>query len=203
MSNSNNIFKSLKNIAIIYSRNDVGGPLRIVLDDGNIDDTSIQYCLDTCHEHWAAIADPDIIPFVESVAKQLLSVDEDERKRFYDSDRVLSLPFVKPARRVDLLDGFLCVFRQDAVGIHPGHILPTLYVPGVLQGRNGGCHPRFDFRDAVVPACSPGDFQGGLGYFRTELCQVFYRLPYLLDFLDAYFCLIEKNEMPAQIVVVK
>jgi len=65
-------------IAEIYSLNCVGGPLHIVLDDGNTDDASIRYCLETCNNHWSVIEDAKnsgrIIELVEFVANRLLAI---------------------------------------------------------------------------------------------------------------------------------
>ena len=79
----------LNDIADIYHRNCLGGPLHIVLDDGNTDDESIQFCMDTCHSHWSVTEDADnansLIQLVESVGKRLLQLDESERDRLFGS----------------------------------------------------------------------------------------------------------------------
>ena len=75
-------------IADIYERNCVGGPLHIVLDDGNTDDESIQYCLDSCRDHWSVVEDVEnaegMIQLVELVGIRLLQMDEAERDRLYE-----------------------------------------------------------------------------------------------------------------------
>lgn len=71
----------------IYEWNCVGGPLHIVLDDGNTDDKSIRYCLDSCRDHWSVVEDAGnadgMIRLVEMVGSCLLQIDETERDRLY------------------------------------------------------------------------------------------------------------------------
>ncbi len=77
------------NIAIIYELNSVGGPLHIVLDDGNTDDESIQFSLDTCRDDWSVVEDVEnaelMIQLVEEVGRQLLELNEPERDRLYET----------------------------------------------------------------------------------------------------------------------
>ena len=79
----------LTDIADLYGFNCFGGPLHIVLDDGNCGDDDIQYCLDTCHEHWSVTANPEnarlLVGLVESIGKQLLALSESDREHLYDS----------------------------------------------------------------------------------------------------------------------
>ena len=44
-------------ISMIYEIHSLGGPLHVVLDDGNTDDDSIRFCLDTCRDHHAVLKD--------------------------------------------------------------------------------------------------------------------------------------------------
>ena len=44
-------------IKAMDERNDVGGPLHIAFDDGNVSDESIQFCLKTCETHWSVMDD--------------------------------------------------------------------------------------------------------------------------------------------------
>jgi endonuclease IV len=66
----------LNDLEELYLQCSVGGALHIVVEDDNVDDESIQFCLDTCHDHWSK-TDVDLI---KSIGKQLLELTEDERR---------------------------------------------------------------------------------------------------------------------------
>lgn len=76
-----------EDIASLYEWNDIGGPLHIVLDDGNVDDGSIQFCLSTCHRHWSVLEDTDntksVISLVQSIGVRMLDMPEQERDALY------------------------------------------------------------------------------------------------------------------------
>jgi hypothetical protein len=74
----------LQDIAELYNLNSVGGALHIVLDDGNLDDESIQFCLDTCEEHWSVRECSSILYLTKSIGKRLLELTEEERRQIYD-----------------------------------------------------------------------------------------------------------------------
>ena len=78
----------LEDIADLYDIAPVGGPLHIVLDDGNVDDESIRLCLDTCTTHWSVAHDPEnadgLIELVHDIGTALLSLSVAERERLYE-----------------------------------------------------------------------------------------------------------------------
>ena len=75
-------------ISMIYEIHSLGGPLHVVLDDGNTDDDSIRFCLDTCRDHHAVTERPEtaetLVQLVESVGHALLEMDESTRNSLYD-----------------------------------------------------------------------------------------------------------------------
>jgi hypothetical protein len=80
----------LADIAELYAFNPVGGALHIVLDDGNTDDESIKYCLETCKEHWSVVGShPEnvegIVDLIMSIGNQLLKLPKTERDRLYNN----------------------------------------------------------------------------------------------------------------------
>ena len=74
-------------ISMIYGIHSLGGPLHIVLDDGNTDDDSIRFCLDTCRDHHTVTKRPKtaetLVRLVESVGHALLEMDESTRDILY------------------------------------------------------------------------------------------------------------------------
>ena len=62
------MFKLLNDINIFYQTNSCGGDLHIVLDDDNIEDRFIHYCLDNTNDEFAI-----------DIAKRLLQVPVNKR----------------------------------------------------------------------------------------------------------------------------
>ena len=65
----------------------VGGPLHIVLDDGNIDDESIHFCIRTMREHETVVRGMNgnaIIAICEEIVKALLEFTQEKRKELYE-----------------------------------------------------------------------------------------------------------------------
>ena len=75
-------------ISRIYSISSLGGPLHIVLDDGNTDDDSIRFCLATCRDHSEVTRKPEtaevLVRLVQAVGSALLKMDEETRDDLYD-----------------------------------------------------------------------------------------------------------------------
>ena len=76
-------------IARIYSVHSLGGPLHIVLEDGNLEDESIQFCLETCETHHSTLAlsiaeRRAFLDDVQLVANSLLNLAIDLRCDLYD-----------------------------------------------------------------------------------------------------------------------
>lgn len=71
-------------VAEMYSHSIIGGPLHIVLDDGNVDDESIQFC----RESYSKCSEGDVgngmAVLVECVSQRLLSIDEGTREKLYE-----------------------------------------------------------------------------------------------------------------------
>jgi len=86
--NSHDMNELSSQISKIFELHSAGGPLHIVLADGNTGDDSIRYCLDTCHNHPAVTKNPKtaelLIHLVESVGDALLKMDEEKRNDLYD-----------------------------------------------------------------------------------------------------------------------
>lgn len=78
----------IDSIAAIYERSVVGGPLHVVLDDGNVEAESIQQCLDDCEKHWSVTEDPEnaagMINLVKTVGVELLRLPESHRSWLYE-----------------------------------------------------------------------------------------------------------------------
>ncbi len=65
----------------------VGGPLHIVLDDGNIDDESIYFCMRTMREHETVVQGMNgnaIIKICEEIADALLEFTQEKREELYE-----------------------------------------------------------------------------------------------------------------------
>ena len=86
--NERNVSELLIQISKIFELHSNGGPLHIVLGDGNTDDECIRYCLDTCRDHPAVTKNPETaeltVQLVESVGQALLKMDESKRNDVYD-----------------------------------------------------------------------------------------------------------------------
>ena len=66
----------------------VGGPLHIVLDDGNIDDEGIYFCTRTMREHFSVVQGLNgdaIIEVCSEIADILLSMPMERRRELYES----------------------------------------------------------------------------------------------------------------------
>jgi hypothetical protein len=65
----------------------VGGPLHIVLDDGNIDDESIYFCMRTMRKHETVVQGMNgnaIIEICEEIADALLEFTQEKREELYE-----------------------------------------------------------------------------------------------------------------------
>lgn len=74
----------------VYEFSSRGGCLHIALEDGNLEDEHIQYCLDSCLEHWsvkemAGESGEQYVDLVRRLGTRLLELDEDLRCDLYDS----------------------------------------------------------------------------------------------------------------------
>ena len=74
----------LDNITEIYEFSSVGGALHTVLEDGNTDDESIEYCLETCQDHWSLTGcapenKSGYIDLIKKVGRQLLTLSKEQR----------------------------------------------------------------------------------------------------------------------------
>ena len=58
----------------------VGGALHIVLDDANLDDDSIQWCMDTADEHWSQ--EPECAKLLGRI---LLQMTKTQRRKLADA----------------------------------------------------------------------------------------------------------------------
>lgn len=76
------IARSLAQCIYAMPGGECGGPLHIVLDDGNVSDEDLMYCFDymkkdECQKNF----DPDLIYLCQLCAKMLLELNEAERER--------------------------------------------------------------------------------------------------------------------------
>jgi len=77
-------------VAELYSMPEcgVGGPLHIVLDDGNIDDESIYFCTRTMREHFSVVHGLNgsaIVEVCSEIAEILLLMPMEQRQELYES----------------------------------------------------------------------------------------------------------------------
>ena len=66
---------------------EVGGPLHNVLDDGNLADEEIRYCLRSMENHWSVLGSLNagcIMAICKEIAETLLSMTLDERTELYE-----------------------------------------------------------------------------------------------------------------------
>ena len=80
-----------KLVAELYSMPEcgVGGPLHIVLDDGNIDDESIYFCMKSVRLHFSVVQGLNsnaIIEVCNEIAEILLSMPMEQRQELYESN---------------------------------------------------------------------------------------------------------------------
>lgn len=78
-------------VAELYSMPEcgVGGPLHIVLDDGNIDDEGIYFCMRSIREHFSVVQGLNgnaIIEVCSEIAEILLSMPMEQRQELYESN---------------------------------------------------------------------------------------------------------------------
>lgn len=82
--------KLTQEIERIYEINNVGGPLHIVLDDGNVEDHFIAWAVGQMKDHWSVVDHPDtaeeLLALSESVAGELMELSVEERERLYEDD---------------------------------------------------------------------------------------------------------------------
>lgn len=70
----------------------LGGPLHIVLEDGNLELDVIQSCLQNAKEHWSVTGQEcsanrmNILDLVYQLGGYLVSLPMEDRKNLYDSD---------------------------------------------------------------------------------------------------------------------
>lgn len=58
----------------LYALNAVGGPLHIIVDDFNVDDSHLEYCERTLAEHWSIqTAGPEEAQALRSVSQLILA----------------------------------------------------------------------------------------------------------------------------------
>lgn len=67
---------------------EVGGPLHIVLDDGNLTDDDISYCLWSMVSHWSVLGSLNagcITEICKEIGETLLGMTLDERTELYEN----------------------------------------------------------------------------------------------------------------------